>query len=204
MSASDSDIKYTIAAIPTMYRGRQYRSRLEARWAAFFDLLGWRAEYEPFDLGKWSPDFQLVSPYSGSILVEVKPITEFNQPTADRMVKAAFERGMGGDATLLLVGTSPIIRRNFVQIGWIGHVYEDQARADFQEAAIGWMLDSDVPGVHADIMFRDYADQDTCWSGALYLYPAFDFSGDCKAYSKHTMQLWASASNQTQWKGPQS
>ena len=31
---------YQIAAIPTLYRGRQYRSRLEAKWAAFFDLAG--------------------------------------------------------------------------------------------------------------------------------------------------------------------
>jgi hypothetical protein len=26
-------------AIPTIYQGVEYRSRLEARWAAFFDLV---------------------------------------------------------------------------------------------------------------------------------------------------------------------
>lgn len=31
---------FRVAAIPTRYRGRLYRSRLEAKWAAFFDLLG--------------------------------------------------------------------------------------------------------------------------------------------------------------------
>ena len=30
-----------IAAIPTTYSGVVFRSRLEARWAAFFDLCGW-------------------------------------------------------------------------------------------------------------------------------------------------------------------
>ena len=32
---------------PTLYNGRRYRSRLEARWAAFFDLVRWPFEYEP-------------------------------------------------------------------------------------------------------------------------------------------------------------
>lgn len=200
VSASDG-LAYNVAAIPTMYRGRQYRSRLEARWAAFFDQLGWHHEYEPFDLGKWSPDFQIVSPYSGSVLVEVKPITEFHGATAKRMASAAFERGMGGDATLLLVGTCPVATPDFVQIGWIGHVAEDTSATSFAQAALGWLLDSDRPGAHADIMYRDYPDQDTCWSGALHLYPAFSFGGDIRAYADHAMRLWAAASNQTQWKG---
>ena len=33
---------YTIDSIPTVYKGRNYRSRLEAKWAAFFDLCGWQ------------------------------------------------------------------------------------------------------------------------------------------------------------------
>jgi len=33
-----------IAAIPTLYKDVQFRSRLEAKWAAFFDLLGWDSE----------------------------------------------------------------------------------------------------------------------------------------------------------------
>jgi hypothetical protein len=31
----------TTPAIPTMHGGIEYRSRLEARWAAFFDELHW-------------------------------------------------------------------------------------------------------------------------------------------------------------------
>ena len=38
--------------IPTLYNGIQFRSRLEAKWAAFFDLLGWEYEYEPSRLGR--------------------------------------------------------------------------------------------------------------------------------------------------------
>ncbi len=36
-----------VAAIPTRYAGCHFRSRLEARWAVFFDTIGIRWEYEP-------------------------------------------------------------------------------------------------------------------------------------------------------------
>ncbi|MEN2464926.1 hypothetical protein [Ornithinibacillus sp. JPR2-1] len=37
----------TIKAIETIYKGYRFRSRLEARWAVFFDSLGIKWEYEP-------------------------------------------------------------------------------------------------------------------------------------------------------------
>lgn len=55
--------------IETMYKGCRFRSRLEARWAVFFDTLGikWEYEKEGYDLGDvgwflpdfWLPDFKL-------------------------------------------------------------------------------------------------------------------------------------------------
>lgn len=78
--------RYNVKAHPTMYNGVQYRSRLEARWAAFFDLIGWQHEYEPIDLPGWSPDFRVVFPCGHSeclshhsLLVEVKPFFELKQ-----------------------------------------------------------------------------------------------------------------------------
>ena len=59
---------------PTIYRGTQFRSRLEARWAAFFDLVGWRWRYEPFDLEGWTPDFLLSRACTDDVLIEVKPL----------------------------------------------------------------------------------------------------------------------------------
>ncbi len=55
---------YTIEAIKTAYKGIQYKSRLEARTAIFFDCLGLRFEYEPkfFEIEKdfwYVPDFYL-------------------------------------------------------------------------------------------------------------------------------------------------
>ena len=59
-------------AIPTIYRGVYFRSRLEAKWAAMFDLAGWRWCYEPIDLNGYIPDFSLQG-VPDPILVDVKP-----------------------------------------------------------------------------------------------------------------------------------
>ena len=48
-----------VTGIETMYRGVRFRSRAEARWAAFFDLLNWRWSYEIVDLHGYIPDFVL-------------------------------------------------------------------------------------------------------------------------------------------------
>jgi len=52
-----------IKAIETSYKGYLFRSRLEARWAVFFDALGivWEYEREGFELDglRYLPDFWL-------------------------------------------------------------------------------------------------------------------------------------------------
>lgn len=87
----DKNMEYDIKPKPTMYNGRLYRSRLEARYAAFYGLMNYEAEYEPLDLPGWSPDFQIQ--YRGfSSYVEVKPIkniSELDDEYIQRVVKAA-------------------------------------------------------------------------------------------------------------------
>jgi len=97
-----------------MYAGVQFRSRLEARWAAFFDLLGWKWEYEPFDLQGYIPDFLLHVPkYAGvcwlttdTLLVEVKPTDSyrygrFGDPEPPKLTyEKAIAVGIGGIAFL--------------------------------------------------------------------------------------------------------
>lgn len=69
----------SIKAIETTYKGYRFRSRLEARWAVFFDHLGLRWEYEPegFELkaGRYLPDFKVDTT---ATWVEIKAIA----PTA--------------------------------------------------------------------------------------------------------------------------
>ena len=73
----------SITPIKTDYNGIQFRSRLEARWAVFFDAVGVKYEYEPdsFMIGgiRYIPDFYLpdlkqyveVKPYRAGAFMEV-------------------------------------------------------------------------------------------------------------------------------------
>lgn len=65
----------SIKAIETMYNGYRFRSRLEARWAVFFDTLKVRWQYEPegFQLpsgNRYLPDFYLTDL---DLWIEIKP-----------------------------------------------------------------------------------------------------------------------------------
>jgi len=83
--APSSVVGPAIRALPTHYKGVTFRSRLEARWAVFFDQLGIRWEYEPegFNLPSgrnYLPDFYLPdhTVFGGNpgCWVEVKPKQE--------------------------------------------------------------------------------------------------------------------------------
>lgn len=67
--------KKIIKPIPTLYNGIRFRSRLEARYAAFFDELGWPWNYEPFDLDGYIPDY-IIDFEVGPVLFEVKGFDE--------------------------------------------------------------------------------------------------------------------------------
>lgn len=76
-----------IKPIETVYNGYRFRSRLEARWAVFFDATGIPYEYEPEGFNtesgkKYLPDFYLPD---NDIYVEVKP----ERPGADEEIKDA-------------------------------------------------------------------------------------------------------------------
>lgn len=89
-----SDLE-VIRPIQTSYAGHRFRSRLEARYAVFFDRVGWHWEYEPegFHLpsGDYLPDF-LVSTRGipNGMWVEVKP-----EPTAAQDIGTLSRDGAG-------------------------------------------------------------------------------------------------------------
>lgn len=75
MTGNNGNTTSKIKPIETQYKGYRFRSRLEARWAIFFDALGleWNYEVEGFDLGndiRYLPDFLLKRQ---NLWVEVKP-----------------------------------------------------------------------------------------------------------------------------------
>jgi len=106
-------MKYTIKSHPTLYKGVKFRSRLEARWAAFFDLAGWSWEYEPIDLPGWSPDFRVEfscghseCSESHTLLVEVKPYFSIKEFSGHECMKYQYGLGIPADASAAF-GNSP-------------------------------------------------------------------------------------------------
>jgi len=74
-------MKY-IKAIPTKYNKVNFKSRLEARWAVFFDQMGYGWKYEPFECKSpcgtvsYLPDF--------IIMLQSSIFTEIRTPNGDR------------------------------------------------------------------------------------------------------------------------
>ncbi|MCI5196279.1 MAG: hypothetical protein D3919_08625 [Candidatus Electrothrix sp. AW5] len=75
-----------IKALPTLYRGIKYRSRLEATWAYFFDRIGFKYHYEMegFKINDlcYLPDFFLPEQ---DTWIEIKP----KRPTKQERLKIA-------------------------------------------------------------------------------------------------------------------
>ena len=68
---------------PTFYNGVQFRSRLEAQWACFFDQAKWKWDYEPMDLLGWTPTFRVEFPCGHTecsdthvLLIDVQPFDD--------------------------------------------------------------------------------------------------------------------------------
>lgn len=78
-----------IKPIETVYNGYRFRSRLEARWAVFFDALNIEYEYEPegfsFDGTEYLPDFYLPD---HEMYVEIKNTSAFKFLFGDNCVCA--------------------------------------------------------------------------------------------------------------------
>ena len=94
-----------LKAIETHYNGYRFRSRLEARWAVFFDAYGVDYEYEleGFELGnglRYLPDFYI--PSLGTY-VKIKPSRKFTLNELKKINAFALD----GDNNLLLVMGTP-------------------------------------------------------------------------------------------------
>lgn len=113
-----------IRAIQTEYKGYLFRSRLEARWAVFFDACGVDWEYEPegYDLGNglyYLPDFLLHSvtvnhgcfEKNCNIYVEVKgQMNDVDAEKIKRFYAAGYSENNGwgvSQTAVLVVGNIP-------------------------------------------------------------------------------------------------
>ncbi len=117
-----------------MYAGVQFRSRLEASWAAMFDESRLNWEYEPFDLNGWIPDFRIWKKEFTDIrlLIEVKPL-DFSPSYAewswsahaqdeikrakDKVIRAGVER-------FCLVGNNPLFNEPLPNNAMFGMLFD--------------------------------------------------------------------------------
>jgi hypothetical protein len=210
-----------IHAIPTVYKSTQFRSRLEARWAAFFDLMRWPWQYEPLDLAGYIPDFVLTFPHA-PLLAEVKPalsrkelesfISQLDEKTQDwpneKMLLGAalpFETGWNMPVIGLLAERCPVREP----------ISSEELQRRFKEAVAQGRscltaLESPVVGYKSwwegavafrcsscgrDSLFHEYATYacrvSGCWDGDHHLGPITGVE-----------RRWREAGNLVQWKPP--
>lgn len=109
-----------IQTIPTLYNGIKYRSRLEARWAVFFDTLNIKHRYEfegfkLYDGEYYLPDFYLPE---YAIYCEVKPTWE----EVEANKQTFYKFGLTKQWLLLLVDTPNMNTTRLYSYGDYTHV----------------------------------------------------------------------------------
>ncbi len=119
-----------VKAIETIYNGRRFRSRSEARWAVFFDLGKIRYEYESegFTTGEicYLPDFYLPE---YDLYVEVKP----KRPGAkEELIKPLECVAKGVINRLMILSNLPEYNKN--AIWWYPFAYHDYS---YQSCCLG-------------------------------------------------------------------
>ena len=177
-------MRYGISAIPTRYEGVNFRSRLEAKWAAMFDLLEWRWTYEPCDFCGWIPDFAIHG--ETLVYVEVKPVATFPLDVAEKI-----DASQCADETLI-VGVSPWLSECKVSsLGWLCERFEGESYC-WGDAVLGRWRDSprnQIGFCHADMSFSDRITGN--YDGGSYGTDAVDI---CEIDA-----MWREAGNRTRW-----
>jgi hypothetical protein len=171
-----------IGAIRTTYSGLRFRSRTEARWAAFFDELKWPWQYEPCDLRYYIPDFVILFD-AGSVLCEVKGCNSLDELRAHTF--AVSDSGWEADA--LLVG-SGLLATDAVHpiIGLIGEPSGPNGWHEWSTARLFSCLSCG----HRSVLSEDYS-----WRCRV-----------CGTPSGHigqpdgVLDAWAKATNRVQWR----
>jgi hypothetical protein len=169
-----------MSAIPTRYNGVQFRSRLEARWAAFFDLVGWRWEYEPLDLDGYIPDFVLCD----HILVEVKPVLWWAEDMIHGTAETALARAItaAGDSwTWIAVLGAKIIPDPDDDTSYrLGRVRELISKIKYTSLTAIWWRDTQKVSLNAQYILSGKQIQD----------------------KPNLAMFWREAGNRVQWRAP--
>lgn len=192
---TESNVPGRRFSTPTLYRGINFRSRLEARWAAMFDLLGWTWEYEPETPGAYIPDFLVHGTGGRQMFVEVKSLADFIQNRSAIVAKA---EGALGYSTPFLVVTDQFQRTMGFDALMLGDLYNGEGEDGgydhdhavlFQPGKVRYGLEFDIAGEFGS------------WAGVLSgAYEGNALFEGTMLQKPELLQLWSRAGNAIQWK----
>lgn len=184
-------------AIPTRYNGVNYRSRLEAKWARFFDLLEWPHEYEPLDLDGYIPDFVLK--FKKPIAVEIKPA--FNllelRDHASKAISACRKAGL----PLLSLGATFMEESSYCTVG-LGLIDDEPAEFSYCTRHKGYSF---YPPEGSWVCMRCQGECQKTYNKPYWFWdsPKGDYSksDDCDYRDSSVVaSLWNESRNLTQYK----
>lgn len=123
LDVKEGEIFMDIKPIETKYNGFRFRSRLEARWAIFFDMIGLKYEYEfeGFEMNgiRYLPDFYLPS-LDRWFEIKAKPLSEYEMKKCEEF---CFNKDNENIKFSVLIGSpEPIKIDNFA--GVLEYVWE--------------------------------------------------------------------------------
>lgn len=135
-----------------IYNGLQFRTRLEARWAAFFDLAGWEWHVNPVAVDDWAPDFRVTFPCGHSecagthtLLIAVVPASNIDDIKSHPCLENAYGVGAAYNVPVdagAVFGTSPRVSQWEFAHGSGGGIYE--VGIFVQDATLLWEQTSNL------------------------------------------------------------
>jgi len=130
-------MNYNIKAKKTLYNGIVFRSRLEAKWATFFDLIGWEWAYEPSAINGYNPDFIIRAKSEAfptkQIICEIKPALLLNKDEIDII----FNKYKSLPAHILILDDMPFEKTNgLIKIGTGSQFWGEHGRSEMEDLVL--------------------------------------------------------------------
>lgn len=95
------------------YNEIEYQSKLELRWAIFFEIMGWKLTYKPFETEYWNPSFKISTHQpNSSFLVDVGMKGEF---TREKRINIGFATNFSKG--ILMVFEDPFLKNSENEYG---------------------------------------------------------------------------------------
>ncbi len=186
----------TIKAIPTKYKGYTFRSRLEARWAVFFDALhvGWEYEKEGYEL--ITTNWETGEPVKGTLwylpdfwipewesFIEIKPQGEVDEEASKKVALLSSQ----SDRLSFIVAGNPWPGEYGVIVPLWG---PDEDRAEFDQSSNGhyWLRSIDRVHDWGIVLNTDRCSWHLAWG-----HTAYAFHPDRTAYLETAFEAARSA-----------